>query len=237
MQAPCFHCAKPWACANPGVWLRMIAERIAVQLCLLALAGALAGGCPELVRGQQPSSQAAKPDSGQSNSGQSSSGQAGTQQGQPQQNNGSSAGTPQSAPMTIGDGEDEGAPAEQAPEQQPAQAPAAQSAQPPEAQPVSVPTPPVQQQTVPAAPAVASPQSAEPALAALPPAPPDSSDPRKLVNWECADLLKMANDLKAVVDKTNKDELSIAVVRKAGEIEQMAHKLRDDMRPAMAGKN
>jgi hypothetical protein len=53
---------------------------------------------------------------------------------------------------------------------------------------------------------------------------------------ECADLLKLATDLKADVDKSSKDELSIAVVRKAGEIEQHARKLRTDPR-LTAGKD
>jgi type VI protein secretion system component VasF len=48
---------------------------------------------------------------------------------------------------------------------------------------------------------------------------------QKIVS-ECADLLKMATDLKSEVDKTTKDTLSIAVVRKAGAIEQLAHKVR-----------
>ena len=43
---------------------------------------------------------------------------------------------------------------------------------------------------------------------------------------ECADLLKMATDLKSAVDKTTKDTLSVTVVRKAGAIEQLAHKVR-----------
>ncbi len=43
---------------------------------------------------------------------------------------------------------------------------------------------------------------------------------------ECANLLKMATDLKTEVDKTTKDTLSVTVVRKAGEIEQLAHKVR-----------
>ena len=43
---------------------------------------------------------------------------------------------------------------------------------------------------------------------------------------ECADLLKMAADLKSEVDKSTKDTLSITVVRKAGAIEQLAHKVR-----------
>lgn len=43
---------------------------------------------------------------------------------------------------------------------------------------------------------------------------------------EAADLLKMATDLKAAVDKTTKDTLSVGVIRKAGQIEQLAHKVR-----------
>jgi hypothetical protein len=43
---------------------------------------------------------------------------------------------------------------------------------------------------------------------------------------ECAVLLTMATDLKSAVDKTTKDTLSITVVRKAGAIEQLAHKVR-----------
>jgi type VI protein secretion system component VasF len=43
---------------------------------------------------------------------------------------------------------------------------------------------------------------------------------------QAADLLKMATALKTEVDKTTKDTLSITVVRKAGEIEQLAHKVR-----------
>lgn len=48
----------------------------------------------------------------------------------------------------------------------------------------------------------------------------------KQITSECADLLKMATDLKSAVDKTTKDTLSITVVRKASEIEQLAHKVR-----------
>jgi hypothetical protein len=43
---------------------------------------------------------------------------------------------------------------------------------------------------------------------------------------EAADLLKMATSLKTEVDKSTKDTLSVIVVRKAGEIEQLAHKVR-----------
>jgi len=43
---------------------------------------------------------------------------------------------------------------------------------------------------------------------------------------ECAQLLKMATALKTEVDKSTKDTLSVTVVRKANEIEQLAHKVR-----------
>ena len=43
-------------------------------------------------------------------------------------------------------------------------------------------------------------------------------------------MLKMATDLKTEVDKTSKDTLSVPVVRKAGEIEQLAHKVRTGTR-------
>lgn len=49
---------------------------------------------------------------------------------------------------------------------------------------------------------------------------------RQEIASECADLLKMANDLKTEVDKSTKDMLSVTVVRKADEIEKLAHKVR-----------
>ncbi len=44
---------------------------------------------------------------------------------------------------------------------------------------------------------------------------------------QCAELLKLATDLKAAVDKTSATTLSVTVVRKAGEIEQLAHRVRN----------
>lgn len=55
---------------------------------------------------------------------------------------------------------------------------------------------------------------------------------RREIASECSDLLKMATALKAEVDKSTKDTLSVTVVRKAGEIEQFARQLRGG-----AGKN
>lgn len=60
-----------------------------------------------------------------------------------------------------------------------------------------------------------------------PVAPPDLSDPRqKEIFDETASLVKLANSLKAEVDKTSADTLSVAVVRHAEEIEKLAHKMR-----------
>jgi hypothetical protein len=68
------------------------------------------------------------------------------------------------------------------------------------------------------------------AQGALPSKQPDggaTQDPQKQeIANEAADLLKMATVLKSEVDKTTKDQLSVKVVRKAGEIEQLAHKAR-----------
>jgi type VI protein secretion system component VasF len=43
---------------------------------------------------------------------------------------------------------------------------------------------------------------------------------------QCADLLQLATDLKKAVDKSSADTLSVTVVRKASDIEQLAHKVR-----------
>jgi hypothetical protein len=63
------------------------------------------------------------------------------------------------------------------------------------------------------------------------PAKPELSDtaagpPKKQVVLDSANLLKMANDLKANMDKTTPDTLSVAVIRQAEEIEKLAHKMR-----------
>jgi hypothetical protein len=47
---------------------------------------------------------------------------------------------------------------------------------------------------------------------------------------ESAMLLKLATDLKSEVDKTSKDTLSINVIRKADEIEKLAHDVKEKMK-------
>lgn len=53
-----------------------------------------------------------------------------------------------------------------------------------------------------------------------------SDERKKRIADESASLLSLANSLKAEVDKTTKDTLSVTVVRKADEIEHLAHKMR-----------
>ncbi|HUV70152.1 MAG TPA: hypothetical protein VMW15_10865 [Terracidiphilus sp.] len=49
---------------------------------------------------------------------------------------------------------------------------------------------------------------------------------KKQLADDSANLLRLANSLKAAVDKTTQDTLSIVVVRQAEEIEKLAHKMR-----------
>jgi hypothetical protein len=63
-----------------------------------------------------------------------------------------------------------------------------------------------------------------------------NTDRRKQIVDESAILLKLATDLKAEVDKTTKDTLSLNVIRKADQIEKLAHNVKEQMTPA-AGQN
>ena len=56
---------------------------------------------------------------------------------------------------------------------------------------------------------------------------------RQQINGECADLLTMATTLKTEVDKTTKDELSVAVFLQAGRIEQLARTVKDEIEPSV----
>jgi hypothetical protein len=67
-------------------------------------------------------------------------------------------------------------------------------------------------------------QDAQAAKAELPPIP--DPDPNNPIAVQSASLLKMAYELKSEVDKTTKDTLSVTVVRRAAEIEQLARKMR-----------
>ena len=53
------------------------------------------------------------------------------------------------------------------------------------------------------------------------------TDPQKReILDQSANLLKLANSLKAEMDKTTQDTLSVTVIRQADEIEKLAHKMR-----------
>ncbi len=52
---------------------------------------------------------------------------------------------------------------------------------------------------------------------------------KKLVE-DTAKLLALANELKAAVDKSDKNTLSLEVVRKADEIEKLAHSVKERMK-------
>jgi hypothetical protein len=47
---------------------------------------------------------------------------------------------------------------------------------------------------------------------------------------DTAQLLTLANELKAELDKSNKDTLSLSVIKKAEQVEKLAHKVRDEMK-------
>lgn len=56
---------------------------------------------------------------------------------------------------------------------------------------------------------------------------PRAGDPQEPeVARQCAELLKMATDLKSEVDKTTQDTLSVTVVRKADAIQELARKVK-----------
>jgi hypothetical protein len=56
-----------------------------------------------------------------------------------------------------------------------------------------------------------------------------NAERKKQINAESAKLLKLAIELKAEVDKTDKDTLSIGVIRKADAIEKLAHSVKEKM--------
>ena len=55
-------------------------------------------------------------------------------------------------------------------------------------------------------------------------------DRRKHLVSDTAKLLELSTELKSEVEKTSKDELSLDVVRKAAEIEKLAHDVKERMK-------
>jgi hypothetical protein len=62
-----------------------------------------------------------------------------------------------------------------------------------------------------------------------------TSERQKQISDDSAKLLALAVALKTEVDKTNKDMLSVTVIRKADEIEKLAHNVRDKMKATVGG--
>jgi hypothetical protein len=60
-----------------------------------------------------------------------------------------------------------------------------------------------------------------------------NAERRKQIADDSARLLKMATDLKTEVDKTTKDTLSLGVIRKADDIEHLAHSVKEKMKLQM----
>jgi hypothetical protein len=57
-----------------------------------------------------------------------------------------------------------------------------------------------------------------------------NAERKKQIASDCAKLLKLATAMKSEVDKTSKDTLSLEVIRKADEIEKLAHDVKDKMK-------
>jgi hypothetical protein len=57
-----------------------------------------------------------------------------------------------------------------------------------------------------------------------------NAERKKQIADDSAKLLKLATDLKTEVDKTSKDTLSLNVIRKADEIEKLAHDVKEKMK-------
>jgi hypothetical protein len=62
-----------------------------------------------------------------------------------------------------------------------------------------------------------------------------NAERKKQIADDTEKLLKLATDLKAEVDKTNKDTLSLGVIRKADEIEKLAHIVKEKMKLTVGG--
>lgn len=56
---------------------------------------------------------------------------------------------------------------------------------------------------------------------------------RKQITEDSGKLFELAQSLKTEVDKTNKDMLSLSVIRRADEIEKLAHSVHEKMKQAV----
>jgi hypothetical protein len=115
------------------------------------------------------------------------------------------------------------------PSPQPNAAPQTQSTSPASAKPVADPLDkPLTEEAAPE-PAESSPAPTQPVPTQAAPMQPEPQQ-HKQVSVESTQLLAMAVALKAEVDKTNKDMLSINVIRKADAIERLAKTVKEKMK-------
>ena len=59
------------------------------------------------------------------------------------------------------------------------------------------------------------------------------AEPKDQIALDSAKLLKLATDLRIEVDKTTIDTLSLTIIRKADEIEKLAHSVKEKMKVAV----
>ncbi len=76
------------------------------------------------------------------------------------------------------------------------------------------------------------PQTAAPALPADKPLDAKGLKQKQLAD-DTAKLAVLAGELKAEIDKSSKDTLSMRVIKKAAEVEKLAHKVRDEMKATL----
>jgi small-conductance mechanosensitive channel len=72
------------------------------------------------------------------------------------------------------------------------------------------------------------------AQAAQQSAPASNAEAKKRIADESARLLKLATDLNVEVGKTTQDTLSLAVIRKAAQLERLAHEVKEKSQPSVA---
>jgi glucose/arabinose dehydrogenase len=74
------------------------------------------------------------------------------------------------------------------------------------------------------------PATAVPTADTSKPTTPQKTPQQKQLADDTAKLLTLANELKVELDKSSKDTLSLSVIRKAEQVEKLAHKVRDEMK-------
>ena len=81
-------------------------------------------------------------------------------------------------------------------------------------------------------PVVKAPATAGAAADTSKPTTPQTPQQKQLAD-DTANLLTLANELKAELDKSTKDTLSLSVIKKAEQVEKLAHKVRDEVKASL----